>query len=169
MKFDKSEKGCPISYENSLVAKPHHCLVLPLAVARSGGDEGRGALVRAGSVYGFHYARIADPCYGKRYVKRVSEPVLRKVRCTHEQPSINSLTRQTALVIPAIPEGSKLLAGGKRQRHLRWITSRGAKPEWGKKADSLIAIDFADRMDRRRRKQSKHSPSQPREVCPRVF
>ena len=31
-----------------------------------------------GSVYGFYYARIADPCYEKLSVKRVSEPVLRK-------------------------------------------------------------------------------------------
>jgi hypothetical protein len=39
----------------------------PLAPA--GGSKGRGgesgaALVRAGSVYGFYYARITDPCYG---------------------------------------------------------------------------------------------------------
>jgi len=34
-------------------------------------------------------------------------------------------------------------------------------------ADPLIPIDFADRIGRRRRKQSKHSPSQPRRVCPR--
>ena len=79
MKVYKSEKGCPISFENSLVAKPTTAWLplLPLAGARSGGDEGVGALVRAGSVYGFYYARIADPCYGKLCVKRVSEPVLR--------------------------------------------------------------------------------------------
>jgi hypothetical protein len=36
---------------------------LLLAGARGGGDEGGVALVRAGSVYGFYYARIADPRY----------------------------------------------------------------------------------------------------------
>jgi hypothetical protein len=95
MKVYKSEIVFPISFENSLVAKPHHCLapLLALAGARSGGDEGVGALVRAGSVYGFYYARIADPCYGKLCVKRVSEPVLRK--------RIEHLTTINQLLYPA--------------------------------------------------------------------
>jgi hypothetical protein len=52
MKVDKSEKGCPISFEISLTTKPYECLpsVFPLAGARGGGDEGGAALVRAGSV-----------------------------------------------------------------------------------------------------------------------
>ena len=79
MKVYKSEIVFPIRFENSLVAKPHNCLapLLALAGARGGGDEGGAALVRAGSVSAFCYARIADPCYGKLSVKRVSEPVLR--------------------------------------------------------------------------------------------
>ena len=50
MKVYKSEKGCPISFENSLVAKPTTAWLplLPLAGARGGGDEGGRALVRAG-------------------------------------------------------------------------------------------------------------------------
>ena len=39
----------------------------------------------------------------------------------------------------------------------------------GQEAEPLIPIDFADRIGRRRRKQSKHSPSQPRKVCPLFF
>jgi hypothetical protein len=79
MKVYKSEIVFPIRFENSLVAKPHNCLA-PLAPAggsKGRGDEGGAALVRAGAVHGFYYARIADPCYGKLSVKRVSEPVLR--------------------------------------------------------------------------------------------
>jgi hypothetical protein len=88
----------------------------------------------AGSVCGFYYARIADPCYGKRAVERVSEPVLRKRKehLSNDQPT--HLPR-AALAIPAIPEGSKLLAGGKRQRHLRSITSRGATGGLSEDAD----------------------------------
>jgi hypothetical protein len=68
-----------------------------------------------GAVCGFYYARIADPCYGKRGVKRVSEPVLRK--------RIEHLSNDQPTPLPRgameIPEGSKPLAGGKLQRHLR--------------------------------------------------
>jgi hypothetical protein len=79
MKVYKSEKGCPISFENSLVAKPTTAW-LPFSRWR---EQGAGGMrveehwFAQGSVYGFYYARIADPCYEKRAVKRVSEPVLR--------------------------------------------------------------------------------------------
>jgi hypothetical protein len=120
---------CPRFFAKPTTAWPP---LLPLAGARGGGGEGGAALVGAGCVYGFYYPRIADPCYGKLSVKRASEPVLRKRKehLSNDQPT--HLPR-AAMEIPAIPEGSKPLAGGKRQRHLRWITSRGAKPEWGKR------------------------------------
>jgi len=92
--------------------KPYNCLapLLPLAGARAGVDQGGGALVGAGCVYGFYYARIADPCYEQRAVKRVSEPVLRKRKehLSNDQPT--PLPRAAL----AIPEGSKPFAGGKR-------------------------------------------------------
>ena len=117
---------CPRFFANPTTA---WLPLLPLAGARGGGDEGGGALVGAGCVYGFYYARIADPCYGKRGVKRVSEPVLRKRKedLSNDQPTH---CLQAAL---AIPEGSKPLAGAKRQRHLRWIMSRAATRELGKR------------------------------------
>lgn len=71
---------------------------------------------------------------GKHLVNRASEPGLRKDKesLSNDQPT--PLPR-AAMEIPAILEGSKLLAGGKRQRHLRWITSRGAPRELGREAE----------------------------------
>jgi hypothetical protein len=117
MKVYKSEKGCPISFENSLVAKPTTAW-LPFSRWR---EQGAGGMrveqhwFARGGVYGFCYARIVDPCYEKRGVKRVSEPVLRKRKehLSNDQPTH---CLQAAL---AIPEGSKPLAGAKRQRHLQ--------------------------------------------------
>jgi hypothetical protein len=47
----------------------------------------------------------------------------RKERVSNDQ---STPLPRAAMEIPEIPEGSKPLASGKRQRILRWIMSRGA-------------------------------------------